>query len=197
MLRLLFLFILYSCQSTQITGDLSEMKANICKSMRGKGRIIIGGRKQVFSYQTEYDVENLLYNLNFTFPIYGTESVNVEYIQELETPFKINSSFEQRLLREKQSVNPQLIHSFLNLWANLFEELLLIDNVVAKNRDAQFKWVQKKNELVAKVEIENHQAQFDFKYPSSDGHFERVDVLVRGDNNEEEIILQLIVRKCL
>lgn len=200
MLRLsitLILFFLFSCQTAKLTGSLKEAKKNICKSMRGKGRIVVAGQKQVFSFQTEYDPESLHYNLNLTFPIHGTESVEVEYIQELDKPFKISSSFEQRMLRQKEGANPQLINSFLSIWANFFEELLIFDEVISENRDINFNWVQQNNELLGKVAWKNYFAQFDFKYPSTEGHFERVDVLVRSDNSEEEIILQLIVRKCL
>tara|TARA_B100001971_G_scaffold215193_1_gene259986 strand:+ start:73155 stop:73799 length:645 start_codon:yes stop_codon:yes gene_type:complete len=197
----IYIFIISSCQSTKFSGDITDLKGNVCRSMQGKGRILVAGRKQVFSFRTLYMPEELKYSVDFTFPVYGTENVNLEYIPEnIEkgmSPFNIESSFEKRLLREKESANPELISNFLEIWAEYFEELLVSDNLINMNYANKFKWNKEADKLVSKIERDKHLSVIEFKYPSSDGYYERMDILVRDVINAEEIILHLIVRKCL
>jgi len=197
MTRLFLLFFLFAgCQSTPLLKSVKDLKNSICLNSRGKGRIFISGHKQVFSYQSYYDEENLQLDLDLTFPIYGTESVSVNYIGE-DARFEIDSSFEKRLLREQKDVNPELVDKFLNLWGEFFEDIIHNKKLIKKDLGIKLNWDKSSKSLTSSTSFDGYGAKFNFLYLSSDGYFERMDIETIGLDEEETVKLELIVRKCL
>lgn len=197
MIRLyILLFFLVSCQTTTLLKDVDELEHAICLSSEGKGRIQVSGQKQVFSFKTFYDEDNLELDIDFSFPIYGTESVSIEYVGG-RTRFKIDSSFERRILREQSDVNPELIDEFLTLWAEFFEDLLVSKKLVETDKGVMFKWDKTSKTLFANSLISKHEAFVEFHYLSKENFFERMDMKVVENNSSSQVALELIVRKCL
>lgn len=194
--HILFLFIVVSCQTYQLTQSTEKLKDGICLNATGKGRIIVKDQKQVFSFESFFNPAELTLDLDLTFPVYGTETVSVNYIGT-ESRYEIDSSFERRMLREQKELNPDLIDSFLNLWAEFYEDLLVQKKLTPKDLGTIFSWDKGKDELLAQAQLNSYSAKFKFLYLSESGFFERMDIETSGQNPGDKIKLELIVRKCL
>lgn len=194
----LLLLGLQSCalfKDIKVSSSPEEAKRRICLNSEGKGRFIFAGQKHVFSYQSSFVEEDLKWASIIDFPVYGRESISVEWDSSKKTAIT-NASYEQALLKNTQGLDPRLLDSANQMWETFFKDFLIQKNIIS-DQTSQIKWSVQNKELFGSFDIEEYEARVKFLNVVSQGHFGRFDFKLIDKDGEPMFGMELIVRDCL
>lgn len=181
---------------------MESAKEKICLNAQGKGRFLIDGQKHIFSYQSHFSEQDLKWETLIDFPLYGRESVELEW-SFVENKAKYQASYEQALLKNSQNLNPALLDSATQMWLAFFEDMLrsrgLIEKEVNKedSRNSPIEWRVKRKELSGQMSANGLPAQIEFMNLVGSSYFGRFDFKVMNKAGEDQFGMELIVRDCL
>src|SRR5690554_7274299 len=101
----LFNFLLFGVSScalfqTQSLTDVEAAKERVCLNSEGKGRFIFEGSRHVFSYVSHFVEEEANWQVAIDFPLYGRESIELEWNGALGRADH-RASYEQALLKNR------------------------------------------------------------------------------------------------
>jgi hypothetical protein len=180
----------------KVSNNIEQEIPKICLSSEGRGRLVVSDHKFVFRFNSALDPESEKWYMSLVFPLYGEETFVVDWSQGKLLSF--NASFENKILADKNKVNPEELHVFLEKWAKLIVEINSLKrdaSVIPKN--SEFDWSSNKKSLTAlSTVMNNDKIKLEFKNLTSENYFGRYDVFMQSEERES-IKLELIVRKCL
>ena len=134
--------------------------------------------------------------MSLIFPLYGEETFIVSWNNEKLLNFE--ASFEDKILKDKNKVDPEKLHAFLKKWAMLIVEISQQKlERKFKLEDSVFNWESNRKTLSASSSVlGNDKIKLEFKNLKSENYFGRYDVFMQS-KGQKNIKLELIVRKCL
>jgi hypothetical protein len=179
-----------------VGSDIAEEVPKICLSSQGKGRLVVSGHKFVFRFSSALDSESEKWYMSLVFPLYGEETFVVDWSEGKLLNFE--ASFENKILQDKNKVNPEELHAFLEKWARLIVEINRLKlNPSQDQKGSEFLWSTSNKSLSATSTVLNKdRIKLEFKNLTSEDYFGRYDVFMQSEERES-IKLELIVRKCL
>lgn len=196
-LLLLSLFILNSCalfKNSDLSNNVISEIGKVCLDTNGRGRLIIQNNKYVFSFDSILNHEEDKWIMGLNFPLYGEELFEIEW--EKEKLIHYSASFEQRILREKKGINPELLSLFLKKWADFINEVIQVQK--NKNYEKNFIWKIQSNELVAETKLKGAgNAKITFLNLINSKYFGRFDIVLQNEKSKDSLKMEMIVRKCL
>lgn len=180
-----------------VGSDLNKEIPKVCLSSEGQGRLMISDHKFVFKFFSGADADEQQWYMSLVFPLYGEETFVVDWRGgELQS---FEASFEQKILKSRDKVDPEKLHAFLEKWARLIVEInkLKSSKESTQSNGSDFSWSSSKKLLRATSIIsEEDFLKLEFKNLTSGNYFGRYDVFMQSRDNKS-IKLELIVRKCL
>lgn len=192
-----FIVLFSSCslfQTSELSQDLSSDIQRVCLDNSGRGRLIINNHKYVFSFESMLSEDEHKWIMGLNFPIYGEELLEVHWDENRKVDYK--ASFENRVLKDKKGVDPELLNLFLENWSKFVFEIINLKQ--GKNKNAQYKWTTSKDSLEVQTIIKNiGLAKITFQNLVEDNYFGRFDVVLQNKNEDNTYKVEMIVRKCL
>jgi len=192
-----FLIILTSCSlfnQKSLTQNLSKDIEKVCLDASGRGRLIINDHKYVFSFESLLSANEHKWIMGLNFPVYGEEVLEVSWDENQKVDF--TASFENRVLKEKKGVDPELLNIFLENWSKLVYEIISLKN--GNKTNESFSWSTNPRELVVETKIiDIGLAKIKFQNLTTSNYFGRFDVVLQNKNKENAYKVEMIVRKCL
>lgn len=200
-INLFFLqFLFVSCslfEQQTISSNPSVEASRICLSAEGRGRLLVSGHKFLFNFSSALERESSEWYMSLSFPLYGEETFLVSWDEKGLLNF--DASFENKILKDKQRVDPEMLHLFLKKWAALIVEIdqLKKQKNVDKSFNSEFNWTSSRRSLIAVSNLsKNESIRLEFKNLIDSNYFGRYDIFMRS-KGVEQVKLELIVRKCL
>lgn len=193
---LIILPFIVSCsvfQFSRLSKNVIKESKKVCLNADGNGRLKIQGHKYVFSFETLLNVEESKWQMALSFPLHGEEYIELNLD---EGHAQLNQKLEDKILKERSGVNPELLHNFMSSWGVFLRELIYMQQNEREVSDAKFRWNVSKNKLSAlsKQGKNNISSQF---YNARDSFFTRMDFLLRSEVEKRPMQIELVVRKCL
>lgn len=183
-------------KSARLADSPEKAKKRICLNSEGKGRFLAQGQKHVFSYQSHLSEQDLSWRTVIDFPMYGRESIEMEWDKE-RGEGKYDASYEQALLKNSENLDPALLEGAATIWLEFFEDMLISRGLLKKDRGERIDWVVTDKTLEGELAANGHPASITFLNPVSKGHFGRFDFKLLSDKGAREFGMELIVRNCL
>tara|TARA_Y100000780_G_scaffold232594_1_gene268523 strand:+ start:194298 stop:194918 length:621 start_codon:yes stop_codon:yes gene_type:complete len=197
-IKISLFLLLGSCalfKEVKVSNSPEQAKRRICLNSEGKGRFIFAGQKHVFSFQSSFVEDELKWASIIDFPVYGRESIVVEWDTAHDKPVT-NASYEQALLKNAKGLDPSLLDSANVMWETFFKDFLIQKGLVA-NQKSPIVWEVKDKEIYGNFRIRNYKARLKFLNVVSQGHFGRFDFKLKDKKGEPLFGMELIVRDCL
>lgn len=162
---------------------------NICLSSMGKGRLQVGNKKYVFSYESGLDKEHAQWILALNFPLRPTETFKLDWSEGKQV--KLDTSIDEKILKENKNVNPQTLDKFTHGLADLIQEV--IELRAGESNVAKFRWKKIKNDL--KTINKDKYLKGKFSRLGAEGYFTLMEIsFLEPDKSYYK--LDLVVRKC-
>lgn len=195
---ILAFFTLISCSTRKtidISQDVFKESKKVCLNSEGRGRIELPQGKYTFSYESAYLEDENKFVMVLSFPIYGEERFEIN-LDDLKK--NSNHSLEHRIVSASEGVSPQMINTFITLWAEYFTELL---GLQGRNEitSANFKW-KIENQIFHGDSTKNPFFHFYSKaFLASKDFFQRLTFELKNihDKTQDRMIIELFVRECL
>lgn len=182
------------------TADLGDSvkaaKERICLNSEGKGRFIYKDQKHIFSFQSRFIEKEALWKVYIDFPVYGRESIELEWNEALKT-VDYDASYEAALLKNSRDLDPALLEAATKLWAAFFEDMLIHRNAADGAGKSPISWIVDRTSLEGSLDSGGFPAKILFLNPVSGGHFGRFDFKILSQEGDREFGMELIVRNCL
>ena len=191
-MRWYLLFLLSGCsvfQNSQLSTNLNDATKNICLSSVGKGRLQIASKKYIFSYESALNEEYGEWVLVLNFPLRPAETFKLDWSRDGAIVFE--SSFDQKILRENQNINPQNLDHFTQGLGKLIQEVIALRS--GKSPSSQMKWKKIKNKL--KVLNRGRTLKGEFSKLAASGHCGLMQLSFMGEG-KSFYKLELVVREC-
>lgn len=191
-MRWYLLFLLSGCsvfQNSQLSTNLNDATKNICLSSVGKGRLQIASKKYIFSYESALNEEYGEWVLVLNFPLRPAETFKLDWSRDGAIVFE--SSFDQKILRENQNINPQNLDNFTQGLGKLIQEVIALRS--GKSPSSEMKWKKIKNKL--KVLNRGGKLKGEFSKLAASGHFGLMQLSFLGEG-KSFYKLELVVREC-
>lgn len=139
---LFILIFLSSCQTKSIKKyNEADLIKSICLNTVGKGRLRFNDSTHVFSFLSRFDATRLDTELSFTFPIYGTESIELTYSKK-NAKFELSSSSKEKFNHLSTDFDPYLLDEFFSLLNALYQEIASSRNLIDYQHDSRIQWVK-------------------------------------------------------
>ena len=197
--KFLPLILFISCslfEVKKVSQNISTEIGRVCLSSEGAGRLMVGGHKLTFKFNSAVEHETQQWFMSMVFPLYGEETFIVEWDKSGLLNFE--ASFENKILQSKDKVDPEALHLFLEKWAKLIIEIARVQK--SENREllsSDFNWSASQKLLKAQSTVKDHgEIILEFKNLTAKNYFGRYDLFMQS-SLDKSIKLELIVRKCL
>jgi len=179
----------------KITENINKEVQRICFSSDGRGRISILDHTYSFSYESELNIEENQWMLGLEFPLYGEEIIAINW-KDPEKP-KILGKLEERILKEKDGIDPIQLEYFLNKWAQFIYEVVKLKEKKNNYQEHYFNWKVIDHKLVAESnDSQRAYLKGTFSIPN-DEFFTRMQFSMEAKSHQKEAYkLELLVRNC-
>lgn len=145
MKTVIILLLLTSCATNRLTSNFKNEVEKICLSGVGKGRLHVGGHKYVFSYESALETEQEKWSLSMDFPMRNPELLEISWNEEGES--KLNTSIDQKIMRENSDVNPEELDAFIKGLGDFVQDIIKIKEGMSRNK--KVKWLMGKKKIKA------------------------------------------------
>jgi hypothetical protein len=197
MMKLLILLLLSSCslfQTLKISQDIPQEAKKVCLNADGNGRLMVQGHKYVFSFETMLDDEEDKWLMSLNFPLHGEELIELN-LSDSNAEFK--QKIEDKILKERKGVNPELLHKFMFYWARFLNELIHLQKHENAMENSEYTWDVSDNKLKAGLNFDGNKIDAQF-YNVENKMFSRMDFALQpAAELQDTLQIELIVRKCL
>ena len=136
--------------------DLSASASKVCLTSAGKGRLAVGDKKYIFSYESALDKEAANWKLALDFPLQKTELFELDWSENEKVQF--TSSIDDKILKENSKINPQALETFTSSIGKLIQQIISVEDKGMKNLN-YFSWESTQKTLVA-TNKDNFKAKF-------------------------------------
>lgn len=193
-MKYLTLCFLVSCSllnSFDVTEDFSYSIQKVCLSSRGKGRLVVGNRKYVFSYDSDLNREAAQWKLALNFPLRKTEFFELDWSQDGRVHF--SSSLDDKLLRENRKVNPKSLDHFTQSVGLLIKEIIELKTRELELGSRNYIWETNKKSLKARAKTVKFNA--DFRNMVGKEYFGLMQITYSGQR-KQQFRMDLVVKEC-
>lgn len=183
----------------KLSKNISKEIENVCFSAEGKGRLEIAGHKYVFDFESELEEENKKWLIALEFPLYGQEIIEIDWSNPKKA--KLLGDLENKLLREKNGIDPKQLNRFMSHWAMFIHEVVLMKKNSKLINDAKYAWSIDSDKLVAKwsknTKINDEQKFTGSFFNPKNEFFSRMTILLESKSTQQNNFkLEMFVRNC-
>lgn len=191
-MRYLCFLLFCSCsifKTYDVSRDLSASASKVCLTSAGKGRLAVGDKKYIFSYESALDKEAANWKLALDFPLQKTELFELDWSENEKVQF--TSSIDDKILKENSKINPQALETFTSSIGKLIQQIISVEDKGMKNLN-YFSWESTQKTLVA-TNKDNFKAKF--TNMTGNQYFGLMQISYVNSNNQN-FRMDLVVKEC-